>query len=143
MPLDPEFEAAMHERLRASLFAQWMGFRLTHVDEGESRLELDVQPHHLNPGGIVHGGVIATLLDAAVGIALRTTIGLRGHVTIQLDVHYLSPVADGTVTAHGRAVHSGRRTGYGEAELFAPGGRLVAKGSASFLVIDAGTLGGD
>jgi acyl-CoA thioesterase len=137
MPLDPEFEAAVHERLRTSSFASWMGIRLVDVDEGESHLELDVQPHHLNPGGIVHGGIIATILDAAIGLALRTTIGTRSHVTVQLDVHYLTAANGGTLTGRGHAVHSGRRTGYGEAEVTTADGRLVAKGSASFLVMDA------
>jgi uncharacterized protein (TIGR00369 family) len=72
-------------------------------------------------------------------LALRTKIGDRGHVTVQLDIHYLSPAATGTLIAQGRAVHSGRRTGFGEAEVFADDGRLVAKGAATFLVVERTT----
>src|SRR5687767_4288136 len=137
MPLDPAFETAIRERISTSAFASWMGMRLVTIDAGASELAVDLQPHHLNPGGIVHGGIIATILDAAIGLALRTTIGARSHVTTQLDVHYLSAVRAGTITAQGRAVHSGARTGYGEADVSSSAGKLLAKGSASFLLMDA------
>jgi uncharacterized protein (TIGR00369 family) len=136
MALDPAFESAIRSRASSSAFSQWMGFRLLDIDDGLSRVAIDLEPHHLNPGGIAHGGVIATILDGAIGLALRTKIGDRGHVTVQLDIHYISPVSSGTLIAQGRAVHSGSRVGYGEAEVFADDGRLIAKGAATFLVVE-------
>ena len=139
MPLDPVLESAIRSRVASSAFSQWMGFRLLDLDDGLSRVAIDLEPHHLNPGGIAHGGVIATILDGAIGLALRTKIGERGHVTVQLDIHYISAAASGTLIAQGRAVHSGSRVGYGEAEVFAEDGRLVAKGAATFLVVERAT----
>jgi uncharacterized protein (TIGR00369 family) len=137
VPLDPEFESAIRSRFATSDFARWMGMRLVALDEGTSEIALDLQPHHLNPGGIVHGGIIATALDAAIGLALRTTIGAQGHVTVQLGIQYLSPAKQGTLIARGRRVHTGARTGYGEAEISTKEGHLLAKGSATFLVVRA------
>lgn len=137
MPLDHDLEAAIRARFSSTEFASWMGVRLLDIDEGSSRIAIDLEEHHLNPGGIVHGGIIATILDAAIGLALRTTIGTRSHVTMQLDVHFLSPAGLGSLIAEGRAVHTGTRMGYGEAQVVASDGRLVAKGSATFLVMQA------
>ena len=126
-----------------------MGISLVGIDPGESTLRLDLQRHHLNPGGIVHGGVLATLLDASIGLALRSKIGMTtDHVTIELDVHYLSPARTGYLIGRGKAVRAGGRVSYGEAEVYSEDDRLLAKGSATFLVVQARRpgsvpLGGD
>jgi len=149
MALDPSFEALVRERLRHSSFASWMGITLVGIGDGESELRLDLEPHHLNPGGIVHGGVLATLLDACIGLALRTKLGMDAeHVTIKLDVNYLAPARTGVLMGRGKAVQTGRRVSYGEAEISGEDGTLVAKGTATFLVIKAQwareqNLGGD
>jgi uncharacterized protein (TIGR00369 family) len=136
MSLDASLEALVRDRLRHSAFARWMGITLVGIGDGESELRLDLEPHHLNPGGIVHGGVLATLLDACIGLALRTKLGMSTeHVTIGLDVHYLSPARTGVLVGRGRAVRVGNGVSYGEAELFTEDGTLVAKGAANFLVI--------
>lgn len=149
MPLDPELEPLIRKRFGSSDFANWMGMKLVRVGDGESELRLDVQPHHLNPGKIVHGGVLATLLDSSIGLALRSTIGMTTeHVTIELDVHYLSPARTGALIGKGKAVRVGGRVSYGEGELFTEDGTLVAKGTATFLIVQASLrsergLGGD
>ena len=149
MPLDRELEPLIRERFRSSKFATWMGITLVKVGDGSSEVRLDVEPHHLNPGGIVHGGVLATILDASIGLALRSKLGMgREHVTIELDVHYLSPARTGFLVGRGTAVRVGGRVSYGEAELFADDGRLVAKGTATFLIVQASlrsqkSIGGD
>ena len=113
-----------------------MGITLVGIGDGTSELRLDLEPHHLNPGGIVHSGVLATLLDGCIGLALRTRLGLDSeHVTIDLNVHYLAPARTGSLTGRGKAVRAGGRISYGEAELFTEDGTLVAKGTATFLVI--------
>lgn len=136
MPLDPEFTRAIRERIASSEFAKWMGNEITSFGEGECEMRLLLQPHHLNPGGIVHGGVIAALIDSAIGLALRTRLGPGSrHVTLTLDVQYVRMVRGGTLTAKGRAVHSGSRAGFGEATMDDEAGRLVAKGTATFIIV--------
>ncbi|MCA1832713.1 MAG: PaaI family thioesterase, partial [Actinobacteria bacterium] len=136
MALDTAFEQEIRNRISSSPFVEWMGIQLTALDVGTCELRLDLEEHHLNPGGIAHGGIIASLLDACIGLALRTKIGTASHVTMQLDIHYVSPGLRGTLVARGTAVHSGRRASYGEARVFGEGDRLVATGSATFLVLD-------
>lgn len=147
--LDPALEPAVRKRFGSSKFAQWMGLTLVTLGEGTSEVRLDLEPHHFNPGGIVHGGVIATLLDGCIGLALRTELGMdKDHVTTNLTVQYLSAMRSGALIGRGRAVRVGDRVSHGEAELTSEQGRLIAKGSATFLVIparrrDEQPLGGD
>ncbi|MGH2829875.1 MAG: PaaI family thioesterase [Actinomycetota bacterium] len=136
MPLDPELLREIQSRAASSEFHRWMGTQITGIDEGSCEMTLALAPHHLNPGGIVHGGVIASLLDSAIGLALRTRLwpGSR-HATLQLGVHYIAMARTGTLTARGSAVHSGSRTGFGEATLHDEAGKLIAKASATFMIV--------
>jgi hypothetical protein len=64
--------------------------------DGRARLELDAAERHLNPAGTVHGGVLATLVDTAMGGAVRsTTDGSEIPATSQLSVVYLRPGSPG------------------------------------------------
>ncbi|HJR18428.1 MAG TPA: PaaI family thioesterase [Actinomycetota bacterium] len=147
--LDPALEPAVRKRFGSSKFAQWMGLSLVGLGDGTSEVRLDLEAHHFNPGGIVHGGVLATLLDGCIGLALRTKLGMdKDHVTVDLNVQYISAMRAGALIGRGKAVRVGDRVSHGEAELTTEDGRLVAKGSATFLVIparrrDERPLGGD
>ena len=113
-----------------------MGVRLVSIGDGVSELELVVEPHHLNPGGIVHGGIIATILDAAIGIALRTQLPRsQSHVTVQLDVRYFAPARGGALIARGNAVQSGGRIAFGDGELRTDDDQIVAKATGTFLAV--------
>ena len=147
--LDPTLEPAVRKRFGSSTFARWMGLSLVSLGDGSSEVRLNLEPHHFNPGGIVHGGVLATLLDGCIGLALRTKLGMQfDHVTIDLNVQYISAMRSGALIGRGRAVRVGDRVSHGEAEVTSDQGRLIAKGSATFLVIparrrDQEPLGGD
>jgi uncharacterized protein (TIGR00369 family) len=135
--LDAELERAMRERFSNAAFARWMGLELGALDEGSSEILLKLEQHHLNPGGIAHGGVIAGLLDAAIGLAQRSLLGMGStHVTLELHVNYLRPARPGLLVARGTAVHRGKRIGYGEATLFDAKDRVLARGSATFMLVD-------
>jgi len=73
-------------------FIELLGSRDWSSGDGRSRLELDVTDRHLNPAGTVHGGVLASLMDMAMGQAIRSSTG-EGDVpaTSQLTVTYLRP----------------------------------------------------
>lgn len=137
--LSEEIQAKMRRRVEGSDFSQWMGLELVSLGEGTSEVRLQLEPHHLNPGGIAHGGVIATLLDMAIGLANRTQLGFsKTHVTIQLQINYLRAVTQGTITARGTSVHAGSRTGYGEAVLVDEAGTMLARATGTFLNLPRG-----
>jgi uncharacterized protein (TIGR00369 family) len=125
----------VRERFARSEFHNWIGMRLTRVEPGEVDVSLDVQPHHLNLVGLLHGGMIATLADTATGLAYRTVLrpGTR-HVTTHLSVIFLSPGRAGLVTTRGRVVKAGGRFGYAEADVVGPEDELLARATATFTV---------
>ena len=86
-------------------FAGDLGVRAQAAEDGHARLEFKAEHHHLNPAGTVHGGVLATLVDTAMGMAARSRTD-DGEVpaTSQLTVAYLTAASEGpmVVTAQVR-----------------------------------------
>jgi uncharacterized protein (TIGR00369 family) len=128
--------AELRERVEASAFHRAFDMTLEHVAEGEVDVALEAGPEHLNLMGTVHGGVLATLADAATGLAYRTVLepGMT-FTTIQLSLTYLSPGRSGRVVARGRVVKRGRRTGYAEADVVDGEDRLLARATALLAVM--------
>ena len=87
--------------------------------------------------GFAHGGVSATLIDSAVGLAVCTMIDRGSRITtIDLQVNFLAPARPGSLTARGRVVHKGRRTAVGDVEVVDERRKPVAKGSATYLILE-------
>ncbi|HJT36939.1 MAG TPA: PaaI family thioesterase [Actinomycetota bacterium] len=146
--LDPATESAMRARFVDADFARWMGLELVSLGDGTSEIRLKLEPHHLNPGRIAHGGVIAGMLDVAAGLAHRTKLGPDAtHVTVQLHVNYLKAVGAGVIIARGTSLQTGRRVGHAEATVFDDQQRMLARASATFLIVQPGSVmrerGGD
>jgi len=134
--LDQEALAGLRHHVESSAFHAWAGFELVSVEVGIVEVALDLQPHHLNPAGILHGGMVATLADTAIGLAVRSALPPdRTHRTAQLDVHFLEKAEGGRVRALGRAVRVGGRMGYGEGDVVDEEGRLLARASGTFIVL--------
>lgn len=136
--LDPRRLEELRDRISRSAFHGWAGIELTQLGGGRAVVALALEPHHFNPQGIVHGGIIATLADTAIGLAVRSQLraGLT-HRTAQLNVHYLAKGEGERLVAAGRCLHVGSRMGYGEAEVLDADGHLLARGSATFIVLPA------
>ena len=116
----------------ASLFA----FRIVSVAEGEVVFACTPDDAAYNPIGVVHGGLVCTLLDSVGGCAVQTTLPAGvGYTSIEISVRYLRPVHAGTeLTATGRVVKPGRRVAVAEADVRDAQGRLVASAVTSCLV---------
>ena len=126
----------LRERMATSGFHRWMGIRLLEADEGHVEVALDVEEHHLNLQGLVHGGVLATLADTAAGLAIRTRLEPgRRHVTVNLDVQYLSAAGSGTIVARGTAMRVGRQIAHARAEIRDANGRLLVTAQATVAVM--------
>jgi acyl-CoA thioesterase len=71
---------------------------------------LEVDDRHLNPNGIVHGGVVFTLADTAMGRATMAVLG-DGQIcaSIEVSVRYLRPIPGGRLVATASVLRAGRR----------------------------------
>ena len=124
----------VQQRLRASGTARQLGFRIAAVEPGRVLLQMQVQEHHKQFHGVVHGGVLAALADTAGGLASYTAADGPQVATIEMKINYLEPVASGTVTADARVVRIGRHIAVVDCEIRDEGGRLVGKALMSFFV---------
>lgn len=116
--------------------AKLLGFQLTGFDDGVARIEMDADYRHHNPMGIVHGGVLCDLADAAMGVAFAGGLDEgESFVTLQLSATYLRSIREGKLVATGRVLHKGRSAGHAEAEVVDGEGRLVARFSCTCLVL--------
>jgi uncharacterized protein (TIGR00369 family) len=118
--------------------AATMGFRLVEVGEGEVRFAVTPDESLYNPIGLVHGGLVCTLLDSVVGCAVHTTLEAGvGYTSIDLKVSYLRPVhaSSGELVAHGWVTKPGRRVAFAEGDVRDQDGKLLATGSSSLLIM--------
>ena len=136
--LDARHLEDLKERIRGSPFHQWAGLELQTVGDGRAEVLMVLRPHHFNPQGIVHGGIISALADTSIGLALRSRLPAGfTHRTAQLNVHFLAKGEGNRIFGRGHARHLGARMGYGEADVTDEGGRLIARASAAFIVLPA------
>jgi len=100
------------------------------------------RPDLTQPAGIMHGGVIATLIDTGIAHALLVTDRFQelreqngALVSIDLRVKYLRPVSEGTIECEAKVVRLGRTILHAEALVTDDKGREVARGDATYLAV--------
>jgi uncharacterized protein (TIGR00369 family) len=113
-------------------------FVITRVEVGDVEFTATPDESAYNPIGVVHGGLVCTLLDSVLGCAVHTTLpaGVT-YTSIELKVNYLRAVhaASGPLRAHGWVTRPGRRVAFADADVRDGGGRLLATASGSCLVM--------
>ena len=119
--------------------ANLLGMTLVSVSAGEAVFTLSPDESMYNPIGLVHGGIVCTLLDSALGCALHTTLPAgKGYTSVEIKVSYLKAVRpeSGPLTASGRVVRAGARVGFTEGEVRDASGAIVATATSTLLVFD-------
>lgn len=136
LPLNPDYVAAVRDSLAAAPFPALIGMQLVEVEPDLAHIAIDVDEKHLQPFGIVHGGVIATLIDTATFWAAFWRLPSdSGLVNVDLKLNYLAavPLGRGRLTAVGRCLQAGRQVSYSEARVIDETGRLVAHGTSTLM----------
>lgn len=100
-------------------------------------MSLDIEPRHRNMGGYVHGGVLATMLDTAMARAywMAGDGDKQTAVTLEMKVNYIHAVKIGKLSVHAKLVNATRRTAYVEAYVVNEEERLIAKATATLMVL--------
>lgn len=106
-------------------FLPLVGLGEPEVDDGTARLVLEADERHLNVAGTVHGGLLATLVDAAMGAAVRSLTDSEGAATSQLTITYLRPGTTGSLEVTARVSKRGDSLTMCEAEVEQDGKALV------------------
>jgi len=130
------------EELLAAKPDGWMetlGARIIEAEPGRVVLELEAGPQHRHGGGVVQGGVITQIADAAMGMSLATMQEDRiWNTTIELKINFIRPVVSGRVRAVGRVVQMRQTLLFGEADVLDEHGRLVARASSTCMPVPEG-----
>jgi len=130
-------QAIRDGELPAPPIAQLMQFDIVDLAEGRVEFSCVLDESVYNPIGVVHGGLVCTLLDTVAGCAVHTTLPQGvAYTSIELKVSYLRAVhaSSGPLTAVGTVVKPGRRVAFAEGEVRDAAGRVVATASSSLLV---------
>ena len=134
--------AARAALLLATPPAGWMetlGARISESEPGRVVLELEAGPQHRHGGGVVQGGVITQIADAAMGMSLATLQEDQvWNTTIELKINFIRPVVAGRIRAVGRVIEMKQSLMFGEADVFDEQGRLVARASSTCLAVPEG-----
>jgi 1,4-dihydroxy-2-naphthoyl-CoA hydrolase len=89
------------------------------LDAGEVRAHVDVADHHLQPAGLVHGGVLASIAESITSMGTWYAVQEDGKSAQGLSnqTSFLRPLLGGTIHALARARHRGRTTWVWEVEI--------------------------
>jgi uncharacterized protein (TIGR00369 family) len=121
---------------RSTPFYRHLGIRLIGLRPGISELQMRVTRSLTQSAGVAHGGVAASLIDSAVGLALCTLIKPGQLITtVEMKLNYLAPVPLGTLKAKGKILHRGKRIAVGESEVRVKKA-LVAKGLVTYVILE-------
>ena len=138
METDDEALTALNAR-RAG-FNDTMQLRFTSLTPQTITAEVVVASCHLQPYGLVHGGVYASMIETlcSTGAALSVRDEARHAVGLENNTSFLRAVRSGTLRGVARPLSQGRRSQVWSAEIHDDQGRLVATGRVRLLVLEDG-----
>ncbi|UCF92164.1 MAG: PaaI family thioesterase [Desulfobacterales bacterium] len=133
----PKFREAMINKAKVEIpFWKLLGMEVADIKKGQARIRIPYAPNLTNANGVVHGGVIFSAADAAVGTALVGMVDRHELITtIEMKINYLKPVDGCDIFAEAHIIHKGTQTAIAEVEVRDTNGNLVAKALATYAII--------
>jgi uncharacterized protein (TIGR00369 family) len=133
--------ASVFDRFPKPPCAELLGWTLLGHDKATTRIGFEGRPEFLNPAGFVQGGMLAAMLDDAMGPGvLLATDGRFYTATIGLNVSYLAPARVGRLVAEARVIQLGKTVGFMDASLSDSDGTVVARATSSARLVPAERL---
>jgi len=143
--INPKYVERVNQLINRCPYFDLLSMKISEVGAGFSVMEIDLAKKHLQPFGFVHGGVFASIVDAAAFWSLFYEIEDQdtGVTTVDLKLNYLAPAVSGKLIAKGRQIKMGRTLGYAEAEVTDTGGRILAHGTSTVILLPGQGLTAD
>jgi uncharacterized protein (TIGR00369 family) len=123
--------------LPLNTIARTLGYDVIEAESGRVVITLTPNDAHLNPWGTVHGGLTATLLDSAMGLAIQSMLDTGvASTTLEFKITLVRPVTveAGEIRAEGKVLNCGRRVGTADGRVTDLKGRLLAHGTTTCLI---------
>ncbi|WP_051251396.1 PaaI family thioesterase [Paenibacillus harenae] len=118
-----------------STFWGLLGCEVVQANASKATICLDASPQHLNLLGLVHGGVLMSLLDNAMGLVAMLSEANERAVTASMNTHFLTSSKGGVLTCEAGLVHRTERTLTLKAEVKDDAGKLLAWGSGAYRIL--------
>jgi uncharacterized protein (TIGR00369 family) len=116
-----------------------LGFELKEVTPGRAVFECSVQDRLMQKRGIVHGGVLASIVDSACAVAAISNLWPKANATtINLRVSYLKPLTQGVFRAEGKCIKAGKTICFCEAQVFNDRNEIVCTASSELMIVATG-----
>lgn len=142
--LNPEYVKAVCKITNASPYFQLLSMELLNFQIGAGDLQIRVQQKHIQPFGVVHGGVFSSIIDAAAFWAVFPEIDEEmGMTSVDLKLNYLAPSNAGLLIAKGKRIKVGRTLGLGEAQVTDESGKILAHGTSTLITLTTAGFQGD
>jgi len=134
---NPEYIKRMNAIVNFCPYFELLSMKLQDVGIGYSVLEVDLAQKHLQPFGMVHGGVFASIIDAAAFWSVYFAVEdlSAGLTTVDLKLNFLAPAASGKLIARGRQIKIGNTLGYAEAEVTDEKGNILSHGTSTVIIL--------
>jgi uncharacterized protein (TIGR00369 family) len=142
---NPEYIKRIREIVSTSPYFELLSMKLMDVGIGYAVLEIDLTQKHLQPYGKVHGGVFASIIDAAAfwSVYFGSEDQTAGLTTVDLKLNYLAPAVSGKLIARGRQIKVGRTLGYAEAQIVNQNEKILAHGTSTVIILPGKALEAD
>jgi acyl-CoA thioesterase len=120
----------MRRRFDNSPYAFNMGMKLVELSKGYAKVKMELKKEFLNWENMIHGGVIASVLDQAFGCSLNTLDNI--YVAVQLSINYLAaaPVGE-TLYAESKVIYAGKKLGVSEMAVVDSKGKTIARATGT------------
>ncbi|MCA9839527.1 MAG: PaaI family thioesterase [Trueperaceae bacterium] len=125
------------KQVESGPYWQLLGMKIVEAQEGKVKLELELKEEHMQIYGVVHGGVLASLVDSAVGVAVQSTLSdLEGSTTTNLQIMYARPAKAGRLIAEAELIRRGKTIVFGDCRVSDASGELIVHGNATYMILD-------
>lgn len=128
------FEEIIQLYDKVNHFGRLMEMNFTILKPGEIEYQMTVSPKHLATATAMHGGAIAALMDAIVGVASLSAVADQGKLvsTVEFKINFLAPALVGDkLKGIGNVVKKGKRIVVTEGKIVNQNNELVAIATAT------------
>jgi uncharacterized protein (TIGR00369 family) len=134
---NPEYVKRIKEVVNSSPYFSLLAMKILDIGMGFSVVEIDLDQKHLQPFGLVHGGVFASIIDAATFWAFFYEIEDQnaGATSVDLKLNYLAPAMSGRLIARGHQIKHGKTLGYAEARVTDENSKVLAHGASTLMIM--------
>jgi len=131
--ITPETVRRRLEQLTSGPVWKYLDIRLIRAENGESEVHMPVKKEYTQLHGNVHGGILATVLDASMGAAINSLLPENEYaVTAEMKVNYLRPGEGEMLIAKARVIKRGRSLSLLQSDLYNERNKLLCHATATF-----------